>query len=398
MRRIARIGLPVALAATGTLLGLHFLPRLAALALIVRVAKQEGPWARLARLTAQKVQDGPVFTIATRHGAMDARLYRAHGPARRTTLLVPGVHMNGVYEARLVGLAKELAASGMQVLTVAPPDLIRYRITPDSADALEDAVLWASARPDLAPDGRVGLIGISFSGGLAVVAAGRARARDHVAFVLSFGGHGDLPRVLRYLCQGQSEALPADAGALAVGGENIHLPKPHDYGGVVTLLNVAKQAVPAAQVDPLEQAITVFLQASSIERLDPVAARAVFAHARQLGQALPEPARTLMTYVNERDVAKVGQAVAAVLPHLELSPALSPERSPLPSAPVFLLHGADDSVVPASEMLFLARQLRQTTRVRAMASRLITHAEVNRSAALAEMWRLSGFWQDLLAR
>jgi len=49
-------------------------------------------------------------------------------------------------------------------------------------------------------------------------------------------------------------------------------------------------------------------------------------------------------------------------------------------------------------MLFLVRKLRPTTRVRAMASRLITHAEVNRSAAVAEMWRLSAFWQELLTR
>jgi dienelactone hydrolase len=399
MRRIVRIGLPVALAAVGTLLGGHYLlPRLAALAFIVRVAKQEGPWARLARLTAEKVEEGPVFDIATRYGPMNARLYRTQRPARRTTLLVPGVHMDGVHEARLVGLARELAASGLQVLTVAPPGLARYRITPDSADALEDAVLWASAQPNLARDGRVGLMGISFSGGLALVAAGRAQAKDHVAFVLSFGGHGDLPRVLRYLCQGQSEVPPADARTLAVGGENIHVAKPHDYGAVVTLLNVAKQAVPADQVATLEQAVTAFLRASSIDRLDPAAAAAAFAQARELGQSLPEPARALMTYVNDRDVLRLGQSLATLLPGLDLSTALSPERSPLPSAPVFLLHGADDSVVPASEMLFLVRKLRPTTRVRAMASRLITHAEVNRSAAVAEMWRLSAFWQELLTR
>jgi predicted esterase len=74
------------------------------------------------------------------------------------------------------------------------------------------------------------------------------------------------------------------------------------------------------------------------------------------------------------------------------------EQSPLTTAPVFLLHGADDSVVPASEMLSLARKPGTTTSVRAFASRLVTHAETNRGAALAEMWGLSGFWQELLAQ
>jgi len=54
-------------------------------------------------------------------------------------------------------------------------------------------------------------------------------------------------------------------------------------------------------------------------------------------------------------------------------------------------------VVPASEMLYLAQRLRTSTRVRAFASRLVTHAEANRSAALAEMWQLAGFWQEMLA-
>jgi hypothetical protein len=45
-------------------------------------------------------------------------------------------------------------------------------------------------------------MGISFAGGLSVVAAGRPALRDHVAYVFSFGGHGDMQRVLRYLCSG----------------------------------------------------------------------------------------------------------------------------------------------------------------------------------------------------
>ena len=46
------------------------------------------------------------------------------------------------------------------------------------------------------------MMGISFAGGLSIVAASRPSLRDRVAFVMSFGGHGDLPRTLRYLCTG----------------------------------------------------------------------------------------------------------------------------------------------------------------------------------------------------
>jgi alpha-beta hydrolase superfamily lysophospholipase len=397
MRRLRWAAVPLVLAACAVLAGTLAFPRLAAMALILRVAKQKGLPARFAQAFAGKIREEPVIALPTRHGPMDARLYRPAKPARRTVILVPGLHMDGVREERLVGLARELAAAGVAVLTIAPPALTRYRVTADITDQLEDAIAWAAGRPELAPDGRVGVIGISFAGGLAVVAAGRPAVRQRIAFVLSFGGHGDLLRVLRYLCLGQTDTIDAPLRALAVGGQHIHVPAPHDYGGVVTLLNFAARVVPAAQVAPLEEAITTFLEASSIDRLDPPRAVSYFARARTLGAAMPEPSRTLMRQVSDRDVAGLGQSLAPLLVDLELPAALSPERSPAPFAPVFLLHGADDSVVPASEMLFLAHRLQASTKVRAFASRLITHAEANRSAALAEMWQLAGFWQEMLA-
>ena len=367
------------------------------MAFIVRVAKTDGLPGRLARLFAGDVEPGPLINVPTRHGALPARLYRPAGPVRRTAILLPGLHRDGIHEERLVGLASELAAAGVQALTIAPPDLTHYRITTATTDQIEDAIAWAAQHRDLAPDGRVAVMGVSFAGGLALVAAGRPAVRDHVAYVLSFGGHGDLLRVLRYLCAGRSAELTPELRALAIGGEQVHVPKPHDYGGVVALLNLADRILPAEQVAPLAEAITVFLEASSIDRLDHEGARAHFARARELGDDLPEPARALMGYVNQRDVHGLGQTLAPLLATLELPAALSPERSLPPTAPVFLLHGADDPVVPASEMLLLARELRQTTPVRAFASRLITHAEANRGAALAEMWRLADFWRAMLA-
>lgn len=369
------------------------------MALIVRVAKQEGGLARTARLFASDVSEGAVLAIPTRHGPVPARRYRPKRAARRTTLLVPGVHMNGIDEERLVGLARELAASGLAVLTVAPPDLARYRIATESVDELEDAIGWAAAQPELAPDGKVGITAFSFAGGLALAAAGRPAVRDRIAFAFSIGGHADLRRVLAYLCGQDAGPLPPPAavGALVFGGEHVRVPRPHDYGVVVALLNLADRVVPEAQASALQEAITSFLRASSIARVDAARAQAVFAAARRRGEELPEPSRTVMKQVSDRDVTKLGQVLAPVLAGLDLPAALSPERSSAPAAPVFLLHGADDSVVPASEMLALVRALAPKTRVRAFASRLLTHAEANRRAALVETWQLAGFWQDVLS-
>jgi alpha-beta hydrolase superfamily lysophospholipase len=398
VRALKRIGIPLALLAGGALGAWLALPRLAAMAFIVRAAKTPGLPGRLARRFTREVAPEPLLGLPTRHGPMPAQLFRPAGRVHRTAILLPGLHKDGIHEERLSRLAGELAASGLQVLTIAPPDLARYRITTATTDQIEDAITWAAQRRELAPDGRVAVMGVSFAGGLALVAAGRTPVRARVAYALSFGGHGDLLRVLRYLCTGNATELTPELRALATGGAHIHVPKPHDYGAVVALLNLADRILPAEQVAPLAEAITVFLEASSIDRLDHDGARAHFARARELGDKLPEPARRLMGYVNDRNVQGLGQALAPLLASLDLPPELSPERSPPPSAPVFLLHGADDAVVPASEMLLLARGLRGATSVRAFASRLITHAEANRGAALAEMWRLAGFWQPMLSR
>lgn len=381
--------------------GAAALPYLDALAFVVRAAKLPGAPATVAGWRSDDVASRELLQIPTRHGRIAARLYRPAGAPRRLVTLVPGVHMDGIDETRLVGMAEDLTRSGYTVATIGPPDLQRFQITPENTDIIEDAANWLAARGDLAPDGRIGMIGISFSGGLSIVAAGRPALRDRVAFVLSFGGHGDLPRVLRYLCSGQAQAHPsAEALAFVTGAEHLTTKPPHDYGVAVVLLGLADQVVPADQVEPLREGIRIFLSGSSLTIVDMARADQEFARARAYAGSLPEPSRSLMRHVNDRAVDTLGPIL---LPVLEtsggiLNPALSPERSPITNAPVFLLHGSDDTVIPSAETVMLAAYLRRQTPVHALLSRLITHAEVDRGAATSEVWRLVGFWRELMGR
>jgi hypothetical protein len=368
----------------------------------------------------------PVMRIPTRHGPVDARIYRpASGQSRRAVTLVPGVHMDGIAELRLVGMAEDLAASGFTVLTVATPDLQRFQITPRSTDIIEDAAKWLAAgataggtsldsardtsvppeRHRIAPssDGKIGMLGISFSGGLSIVAAGRPELRDKVSFVMSFGGHGDLPRVMRYLCSGNAPAMPplGEATRDVAGAEHVSIRPPHDYGLAVTLIGLAERLVPANQVEPLREGILTFLTASSLDMFDKPRAAIEFQKARDYAETLPEPSRTLLTHVNNRAVDKLGPTLLPVVEAIDepdAVAALSPERAPAPAAPVFLLHGAEDNVIPSVETVLLTNYLRGKTEVHAMLSGLITHAEVDKTAAAIEVWRLVGFWRTLMAR
>jgi acetyl esterase/lipase len=353
-------------------------------AFVVIAAGMEGPARRVAEWHTTGVTAMSPVPIPWRGGTLRTRAYQPYRAGGRGILLVPGVHASGIDEPRLVGFATHLAALGHPVLSVELPDLMRYEITTRTTDMIEDAAAWMMRRGEYrGADGRVGVLGISFGGGLAIVAAGRPAIRNGVAFVLALGGHADLPRTLQYLCTG----LQADGATRP----------PHDYGLAIVLLAAADRVVPLPQVAPLREAIRSFLEASRLDMVDKAKAAEEFARAKTLAQTLEEPARTYMDYVNARDVVRLGPVLLPHMAALGGDPALSPTRSALPSAPLFLLHGTDDNVVPAIESTLLAQHATSAgVRARALLTPLITHAEVDRGSTVAAMWRLVDFWADVL--
>ena len=362
-------------------------PYVRAASLFARVANVGGRVEAFADARARAVSVLPPHQVPTREGDVAAQFYHPEGRIRRSVLLVPGVHSMGIMEPRLTALARDLAGSGVAVMAMALPDLMGYQITAASADVIEDAVAWLASQAALAPDGRAGVIGISFAGGLSIVAAGRPAIRDKVAFVVSFGGHGDLARVLRYLATGEAVEAPG-----------IETHPPHDYGVAVILYAAADRVVPADQVPGLRQGIRTFLLASQLTLVDMTQANTTFARSRALVNGLPEPSATYLRHVNERNVAALGPIL---VPHLglEADPAASPERAPeVPSAPVFLLHGDGDTVIPTAESVVLGNYLRSKgADVHLLVSQIITHAELDRSAAVLEVWRLIAFWAGVLS-
>jgi dienelactone hydrolase len=399
LTRRSRAALVVVLLA-GLLFFVAF-PYLDALGFIIRAADLPGTPATVAAWRAKSFTRDAEITVPTRGGNIPGRFFRPSRQTRRTLVMIPGVHRDGVNESRLVGLAEDLAASGYGVLTVAAPDLQRFKITPAVTDTIEDAVQWASEQPQFRTDGKIGIIGISFSGGLSIVAAGRDTIKDRVAFVMSFGGHGDLARAMHYLTTGEvlGDLERAKESSAVRGAAHVGVHPPHDYGLAVTLLNLADRVVPADQVTPLSKGIDGFLLASSLAVTDPPKAIPVFDDMKQYQHTLAEPSRTYMQYVNDRAVDKLGPILSPVADALKDHPAMpsmSPERAVPPIAPIFLLHGVDDNVIPSMETVLLAEHLKGKARVHGLLSGLITHAEVNRTATSTEVWRLASFWRSLM--
>jgi dienelactone hydrolase len=375
-KRLALVCIPLALLAIAAIAAHDYIE---ATAFVVRAAGMQGLARQAAGLEAEAVRETPAV-IPWRGGNLRGRSYEPDDISGRAILLVPGVHAGGIDEPRLINFAREIAAAGHPVVTAELPDLVRYEITPRSTDMIEDSGEWVRRQWEArqpAADRGVGLMGISFAGGLSMVAA--SRMSDRAAWVLSFGGHGDLPRTLKYLCTGQ---LPR-------GGSR----PPHDYGVVIILLGVVDRLVPADQVEPLRQGIRIFLNASHLDMVDKPKAALEFARAREAAERLPKPAQTFLQWVNDRNVAALGPVLLPHVTALGGEPALSPERNPPPRVPVYLLHGAGDNVVPPEESELLAAFLRERgADVLRLSTALITHAEVDRPPAVVEFWRLIRFW------
>ena len=363
-------------------------PYLRGLGFVIRAADMQGTPRRLADMGAGAVSEREIELPAAA-GALRARVYEPSLPRRRAALLVPGIGAGGVDEPRLVQLARQIAASGVTIVTPAIPELTRYEIVPAVTTTIEQAALWLASDATLAPEGKAGLIALGFSGGLAVVAAGRPAVADRVSYVLTIGGHHDLSRVLRYLCTGTAPR-PANQIRLAANTTEqdpaAFVRAPADDGVGILLAAVAPRVVPAAQVQPLRDAVLRFLQPPP----DPQAVH----DARRL----PEPSATLFRYLVSRDVVRLG---VRLLPHVGAyasDAALSPARSPKPTAPVFLLHHNGDNVVPEVESEYLAEELRGKAPVRLLISGFSPGASSAKPPGVADALKLAGFWGDVLSR
>jgi len=354
-----------------------------AAALVIGASGMTGPWPDRIRSWSQQPHYSKDDSIPSRHGPVRCRVYKPARNISQAVLLTPGVHALGIDEPRLVRFASNLAAGGVAVVTPELPDLLEYRITPRLVDIIEDSAAWTISQPGIVPDGDFGMVGISFSGGLSVVAAGRPRIREKVRFAVTFGGQGDFPRVLRYLCTG-------------VEPDGTHR-APHDYGLAVIVLNVAEHLVPADQVAPLRAGVRLFLKASHAAVSDGKAGMAILAQARAAEAMLPEPAATILKDVNTRNVEALGPLLLPVISAAGGDPALSPERSPAPACPVYLLHGEDDNVIPAVESRRLATYLARSTATHVLITPLVTHAEVDRETGAMDAFRLVRFWEQVLS-
>ena len=305
---------------------------------------------------------------------MPARIYfRSNDGRGKGVVLVHGVHRDGIDERRLVAFANRLANAGLVVMTPEIRDVADYRITPGGIDAIEAAVHALSRRSDLIEDERVGLVGFSFAGGLGLVAATRPSLQPHLSYVASVGGHHQLERVLRFFV---SDEIDSPTG-------RVHM-KAHDYGLVVLVYGHVEHFVPRQDVDTMRVALRAWL------REDRPRAR------READRCRTEACRTLFEHVQTDTLEAVRPQVLKMIEgNRESLEALSPAgKLHLVPAPVLLLHGSADSVIPPTELSWAQREL-EGQEHHALITPLLDHVEVSKTATFSDELALVDFMARL---
>lgn len=255
-----------------------------------------------------------------------ALVYDPPGTPRGGVVIVPGLALQAHEDPRLHNLAMGFTRGGFRGIVLEVPDISALRIRPETELDLA-ARLRGLLDQGLIPDGRLGLLGPSFSGSLALRAAARPEVAEDVRAVLTVGAFCDAARTVDFL---------------------FHHDDADPYGRMVLMLNFLHVVddVSPELLGALRVAIEDTGRPADEALLPEALARLPEASRAHLSALLRD--RAAWTAIGERMVAEGGPIFAA----MSIPPIV--ERL---GCHVFEMHGHADAVVPPSESVALHEAL-----------------------------------------
>jgi dienelactone hydrolase len=340
---------------------------LQAIAVLRLVGGQPVPW--IVKKTVIEPIRREEVQIATASGVVRGREYLPKGSSNAPGLVVlHGVHHLGIDEPRLMNFAAAMASCGLRVLTPELPGIKDYHIDLDSVRVIEESTRWFAGRT-----GRpVGVLGLSFSGGLALVAANDPAYRKDFKFVFAVGAQDEMGHVANYYLTGQ-EARPDGT---------IERLKPNDYGQLVLEYEHLEDFVPAED----EAAIRAVLREHLYEN----------GSAEELAEAKlnPQEKAEAAELMDSNSAVTKAKLAASDAKHAKEMEKLSPHGMlRTMTTPVYLLHGQADNIIPSAETLWIATELPKATLRKALVSPVLSHVNLDEAKpGLWDQWRLVHFF------
>jgi dienelactone hydrolase len=291
---------------------------------------------------------------------------------RPAVVLVHGVQYLGIEEPRLQRFAKSVVSAGIVVLTPQVDELADYEVSARSIETVGAAIQALRARTG--GSAKVGLMGTSFGGGVSLLTAADPRFADDVAFVVAIGAHDDLARVSGFFA---NDAIEEVTGTT----KKLHA---HGYGATVLVYTHAEDFFPAEDVPGARDALRSWLH----EKRDA---------AREAAKALTPPSQAKLDVVFGPDISALRPELLAMIErHREDMKTVSPhDRLAGLRAHVYLLHGEGDTVIPATETLWLAQDVPATSLRAVLVSPAIEHVEL-KDPSLGDQWSLVHFMGDVI--
>jgi acetyl esterase/lipase len=305
---------------------------------------------------------------------------RADGVHRvGAVLLVFGVNQKGRSHPQVQRVAAAIARTGIAVMVPDSALLRTGRLDPHEVDGVVRAFQYLTHRIDVDSE-KVGLFGFSAGGSLVLLAASDARIAEHVRYVNTFGAFADARSYLA--------SLAAHA---------------YDLDGRVVEWHPAELAIegyPKLVLEEVPNRTDRNLLASAYEDVMLAGSRPVSdaAIASQLGWQASCIYRLMIA--NNLDSAR--DAIDNLAPETQQ---VLHELSPLEHldglrAPVFVMHGLDDDLVPYVE----SRNLAAALRARGLLARYeeftifkhVQSADLDPLSAAPQLWNLVWYLQAVL--
>lgn len=312
-------------------------------------------------------------SIASANGAIRARLYLPVGVAHpRGMVAVPGIHRLGIDEPRLASLSRAMAGAGLAVLTPEMSALADYHVDAASIATIGESAAWLDQRLGQGP---VTVTGISFAGGLSVLAACNPRYWPHIRALVLMGAYDDLARASRFLATSEEE-FP--------DGTTVHFPA-HDYGASVFVYAHLNQFFPASDLPAAHEALRYWLWEQ------PENAAPFIAKLSSASQVMIEALMARKIDVVRPQILQVVQGelpqLAAISPHGNLA---------YFNTPVYILHGSADNVIPPAESLWLEKDIPRKDLRAFLITGAFSHVDPKKDASLGEQLRLVHFIAKVL--